>query len=157
MKKIKKLGDLKKIVSKLKRSGKITVFTNGCFDILHYGHVEYLKKAKKLGDVLIIGLNSDSSVRKIKGKKRPVVGESQRAAVLSALEAVDFVTIFGEKTPERLIKAITPGVLVKGGDWKKENIAGADYVKRTGGSVITIPFVKGYSTTGLLKRIRRFA
>lgn len=154
MSKVKKLAEIRKIVTKLKKKKKKIVFTNGCFDILHYGHLKYLEKCKRLGDILVIGLNSDSSVRKIKGKHRPVIKQKQRAAILSALEFIDYITIFNETTPERLIKAITPNILAKGGDWKKENIVGGEYVKKAGGRVATIPFVKGYSTTTILKRIK---
>ena len=130
----------------MRSNGKKIVFTNGCFDILHVGHVDYLSRAKTLGDILVIGLNSDSSVRNIKGKGRPVNNERDRAVVLSALEAVDYVVIFKEPTPYSLIKNIMPDVLVKGGDWKPKDIVGNDIVKK----VVSIPFVKGYSTTGLL-------
>ena len=144
---------LSKILSRLKSKGKRIVFTNGCFDILHVGHIEYLKKAKALGDILVVGLNSDSSVRSIKGPKRPVNNEKARAKVLAALYFVDYVTIFDEPTPENLIRKLRPDVLVKGGDWKAEDIVGADFVKRSGGKVARISFVKGYSTTHLMKRI----
>lgn len=153
MRKVKKLGEIRKIVSRLKKGKKKIVFTNGCFDILHYGHVTYLKKCKSLGDFLIIGLNSDSSVKKIKGEGRPITGERERAAVLSALEFVDYVVLFDQKTPEELIKAIEPDVLAKGGDWRIKDIAGSDYVKKKKGRVVTIPFVKGYSTTDIIRRV----
>jgi D-beta-D-heptose 7-phosphate kinase/D-beta-D-heptose 1-phosphate adenosyltransferase len=137
-----------------KRSkGSTVVFTNGCFDILHAGHVHYLAKAKKLGDILVVGLNSDKSVRAIKGSARPINNELDRANVLSALESVDYVCIFNEPTPKRLIEELEPDVLVKGGDWKIKDIVGASFVTARGGSVKTIPFVKGRSTTSLLKRI----
>jgi len=129
------------------------VFTNGCFDILHVGHVAYLKRARELGDVLVVGLNSDSSVRDIKGKLRPINKEADRAIVLSALYFVDFVTIFDGATPERLIRAVKPDILVKGADWKAEEIVGADFVKSYGGRVVRIPFIKGYSTTSVIDKI----
>lgn len=154
MRKVKKLGEIRKIVSRLKKGKKKIVFTNGCFDILHYGHVTYLKKCKSLGDFLIIGLNSDSSVRKIKGEGRPIIGEHERAAVLSALEFVDYVVLFDQKTPEELIKAIEPDILAKGGDWRIKDIVGSNYVKKKKGRVVTIPFVKGYSTTDIIKQIK---
>jgi rfaE bifunctional protein nucleotidyltransferase chain/domain len=154
MNKVKPLKQLKKITARLKRKGKKIVFTNGCFDIIHYGHIKYLEKCKRLGDFLVIGLNSDSSVKKIKGKNRPVTGEKERAAVLSALEFVDFVTLFRDITPEKLIKAITPDVLAKGGDWRVKDIAGGEHVKKAGGRVVSIPFVKGYSTTRIIERTR---
>ena len=154
MGKVKKLGELKKIIAKLKKKRKKVVFTNGCFDILHYGHLRYLEKSKALGNALVVGLNSDSSVKKIKGKNRPVKRQGERGALLAALEFVDYVTIFNERTPERLIKALTPDILVKGADWKKKDIVGSNHVKKTGGRVVTVPFVKGYSTTRILKRIK---
>lgn len=147
--KIKTQSQIKAIAAKLKTSDSRIVFTNGCFDILHRGHVEYLAKAKKLGDVLVVGLNSDSSVKKIKGLKRPVNKERDRATVLAALEAVDYIVIFKEPMPYNLIKNIRPDVLVKGGDWKPKDIVGNDIVKK----VVSIPFIKGYSTTGLLCKI----
>jgi rfaE bifunctional protein nucleotidyltransferase chain/domain len=143
------------ILNRLRSKGKKIVFTNGCFDILHVGHVDYLSKAKRLGDVLVIGLNSDSSVRKIKGKHRPVNRQLDRATVLSALSSVDYIAIFGEATPEKLIRCLKPDILVKGGDWKIDNIVGADFVRSRGGKVKRIPFVKGYSTTSVLRKMGR--
>ena len=154
MSKLKNLAAIKKIAAGLRRKGKKIVFTNGCFDIIHYGHIKYLEKCKKLGDVLVVGLNSDSSVRKIKGKNRPVTGEKERAAILASLEFVDYVTIFSERTPAKLISNVTPDVLAKGGDWAKNEIVGAAYVKKNGGRVATVPFVKGYSTTRILQRLK---
>ncbi|MBI5893142.1 MAG: D-glycero-beta-D-manno-heptose 1-phosphate adenylyltransferase [Deltaproteobacteria bacterium] len=129
------------------------VFTNGCFDIIHAGHVRYLSKAKKLGDVLVVGLNSDSSVKKIKDDGRPIVPQRERAEVLSALEFVDYVVIFNESTPYNLIKSVQPDVLVKGADWKGHEIVGADVVKAKGGRVARIKLVKGRSTTNIIKKI----
>ena len=131
------------------------VFTNGCFDILHKGHVTYLQKARKLGDLLIVGINSDASVRRLKGADRPVNNEKDRAFVLGALDCVDKVVMFSEDTPEKLIRKIRPDVLVKGGDWKKENVVGGPFVESYGGKVRLIPFVKGFSTTGLLAKIQK--
>ena len=131
------------------------VFTNGCFDILHKGHVTYLRRARKLGNYLVVGLNSDASVRKIKGAGRPVNNERDRARVLSELRCVDRVILFHEDTPEKLIHKIRPDVLVKGGDWKKKNVIGASFVESYGGCVRLVPFVKGFSTTGLLRKIER--
>lgn len=145
---------LPQILNKLKKAKKRIVFTNGCFDIIHYGHVVYLEKAKALGDVLIIGLNSDSSVKTIKGDKRPIVGEAQRARVLAALSCVDYVVIFNEPTPYDLIKVVSPAVLVKGGDWKVKDIAGADLVLKNNGKVAIIPYIKGFSTTSLINKIK---
>ena len=153
-----KLLNSKKLAAVLKRSrakGKKIVFTNGCFDILHVGHVDYLARAKAMGDILVVGLNSDSSVRKIKGRGRPVNKENDRAKVLSALESVDYICVFGESTPERLIKELQPDVLAKGGDWKISDIVGGDFVRSRGGKVKRIPFVKGYSTTSLINKIER--
>ncbi|MGA2298608.1 MAG: D-glycero-beta-D-manno-heptose 1-phosphate adenylyltransferase [FCB group bacterium] len=129
------------------------VFTNGCFDIIHAGHVSYLAEAKKHGNILIIGLNSDESVRRLKGRHRPINEETDRALVLSALRSVDYVCIFDEDTPLELIKLLKPDVLVKGGDYTEETIVGADFVKSTGGKVVIVPLVPGKSTTELLSRI----
>ncbi len=141
--------ELKREIGALRELGKKIVFTNGCFDILHVGHVRYLREARELGDVLVIGLNSDSSVSKLK-PGRPVNPEAQRAEVLASIESVDYVTIFSEETPYELIRAIMPDVLVKGGDWKKEDIVGADLVPE----VHSLPFVAGISTTGIIKKIQ---
>ncbi|KPL04023.1 MAG: hypothetical protein AMJ90_02285 [candidate division Zixibacteria bacterium SM23_73_2] len=151
--KIVQLDALIKIREMAKREGKKVVFTNGCFDILHRGHITYLEEAKKLGDILIVGLNSDNSVKKIKGGKRPVVPESDRAFVLSALACVDYVCIFDQETPAELIKKIVPDVLVKGGDWAEENIVGRDTVEKSGGEVFTIPEVEGKSTQHIIQTI----
>jgi len=140
--------ELKKEIEKLKNEGKKVVFTNGCFDILHVGHIRYLKEAKKLGDILIVAINSDSSVKRIK-PLRPINPEQERAEVLSAVEVVDFVTFFNEDTPYNLIKYLQPDVLVKGGDWKIEQIVGADLVKE----VYSLPYVEGVSTTAIINRI----
>jgi len=150
--KIKDLKILTKTLSALRNKGKKIVFTNGCFDILHAGHVDYLSKARRLGDVLVVGLNSDSSVKKIKGKDRPINKESDRAKVLSSLYFVDYITSFNETTPENLIKKVRPDILVKGGDWKIEDIVGGSFVRSYGGKIKSIPFVKGYSTTSIIER-----
>jgi D-beta-D-heptose 7-phosphate kinase/D-beta-D-heptose 1-phosphate adenosyltransferase len=131
------------------------VFTNGCFDILHRGHVEYLAAARQLGDVLVVGLNSDASVRRLKGPDRPINPEGDRAAVLDALRAVVFVTIFEEDTPAALIEAVQPDVLVKGADYTEDRIVGADIVRQRGGRVVIVPLLGGRSTSGLIARIRR--
>ncbi len=140
---------------KIREDGKKLVFTNGCFDIIHRGHIEYLQKAKKLGDYLIIGMNSDRSVRKIKGTNRPIIEEEDRAIVLGAIQVVDFVSIFDEPTPLKLIEAIQPDVLVKGADWNEDEIVGADFVKAHGGSVERIELVEGKGTSGIIDRIIR--
>jgi rfaE bifunctional protein nucleotidyltransferase chain/domain len=145
--------EIKQLVSQRKK----IVFTNGCFDILHAGHVRYLEEAGALGDILIIGLNSDKSVHIIKGKNRPVITQNQRAAVLAGLGVVDFIVMFDEPDPLSLIMAIKPDVLVKGGDWPEEDIIGADFVKVRGGTVKRIPIVPDISTSGIIDEIlRRF-
>lgn len=154
-KKIVPLSALKAACARSRSKKGRVVFTNGCFDILHAGHVKYLRKAKALGDILVLGLNSDSSVRRIKGPSRPVVGQKDRAAVVSSLGCVDYVTVFGEDTPIKVIKAVRPDILVKGADWKAGSIAGADFVKSYGGRVATIPLVKGRSTSDIIRRIKR--
>lgn len=151
--KIKSPKKLRFITEKLKKQGKKIVFTNGCFDILHYGHVKYLEDAKLLGDILIVALNSDSSVKKIKGNKRPVVCENDRLKTIAALESVDYVTLFGEDNPFKIISLLKPNVLVKGADWKKNSIVGSSIVKSYGGIVKTIKLSKGRSTTNLIKKI----
>ncbi len=140
---------LKSIIPELKNRGKKIVFTNGCFDILHIGHIRYLEEAKNFGDVLVIGLNTDNSTSKIK-PGRPVIPEQQRAEVLSALYMVDYIIFFNEDTPYELIREVEPDVLIKGADWKKEDIAGRNLVKE----VHTIPFVKGASTSEIIKKIK---
>lgn len=131
------------------------VFTNGCFDLLHPGHIDLLKRAKALGTRLVVGINSDASVRRIKGPERPYTGERERAEILAAISAVDEVVIFDEQTPERLIKELKPDVIVKGGDWKPEEIIGSDFVLARGGRVFSLPFLDGYSSSELIARIRR--
>jgi len=150
MKKILTWEKLKKTVDRLKAKNKKIVFTNGCFDIIHVGHVRYLKGAKALGDILIIGLNSDKSVSSIK-PDRPINAQTYRAEVLSSLEMVDYVVLFDQETPYELIKLIQPDILVKGGDWKKEEIVGSDIVKET----YSLPYVEGVSTTGIIEKIKR--
>ena len=137
-----------------KNEGKKIVFTNGCFDILHRGHVTYLNEAKKLGDILVIGLNSDNSVRKLKGPERPINNELDRGYVLSQLRSVDFVEVFDEPTPLSLINKVKPQVLVKGGDWKIDQIVGAKEVIANGGEVFSLNFVDGYSTTSVIHKIQ---
>jgi D-beta-D-heptose 7-phosphate kinase/D-beta-D-heptose 1-phosphate adenosyltransferase len=152
-KKIKDKEDMKKVVERLKKEGKRIVFTNGCFDLIHVGHTRYLQEARKLGDVLIVGVNSDRSVRRIKGKKRPVIPEEERAEVLSALQCVDFVVIFGEPDPLNIISLLKPDVLVKGGDWSEDAIIGREVVESSGGKVVRIPEIKGASTSSIISRI----
>ena len=150
--------DLLSKLSAARAEGKRIVFTNGCFDLMHIGHTRYLQAAKALGDVLVVGVNSDASVRTLnKAPDRPIVPEAQRAEVLAALGCVDFVVMFDESDPLQLITAIQPDVLVKGGDWTIDRIVGRDIVEARGGVVKTIPLVPGLSTTGLLQRIRSTA
>ncbi len=137
----------------LRAAGKKIVFTNGCFDIIHTGHTRYLAKAKSLGDILIVAVNSDASVRMIKGDKRPINSEADRMETLAALEVVDFVTIFNEPDPYRVISEIKPDVLVKGGDWPIEKIIGRDVVEARGGRVVNVPYIDGASTTGIIEKI----
>jgi len=152
--KLKTLPELKKALTKIKAKNATVVFTNGCFDLVHAGHINYLQKAKSLGDILVVGLNSDGSARKLKGKKRPLVAQKNRAMVLSALACVDFIVIFNSLTPLDLIKAIKPGVLVKGGDWKTKDIVGSGFVLSYGGSVKSLPYIKGFSTSKLIRKIK---
>jgi len=151
--KIKNILSLRNLVLRLKKQRKKIVFTNGCFDILHYGHVKYLEDAKKKGDILIVGINSDSSIKRIKGPKRPLVNEKDRMRILAALESVTYTCLFKEATPINLIKAIKPHTLIKGADWDKGKIVGADFVKSYGGKVFTIPLVKDRSTTKIIEKI----
>jgi D-beta-D-heptose 7-phosphate kinase/D-beta-D-heptose 1-phosphate adenosyltransferase len=130
------------------------VFTNGCFDLLHPGHVHYLDQARRLGDTLVVGVNTDASVRTLKGESRPLVPERDRALVLAGLASVDVVTLFDEDTPRELIAALLPDVLVKGGDYSLDDIVGAQEVRAAGGQVLTIPFLPGYSTTDLIRRLK---
>lgn len=136
------------------RNGRRVVFTNGCFDLLHPGHIRSLEQARELGDALVIGLNSDASVRQLKGEGRPVIAERERAEILAALESVDAVVIFDAPTPRALIAVLLPDVLVKGGDWPGDQIVGREEVEAAGGRVVSIPVVPGYSTTAILKKIR---
>lgn len=151
--KIIKRGALEEKVQALKRAGKKIVFTNGCFDFLHVGHVRYLKAARAQGDVLVVGLNSDGSVRQIKGPGRPIVPEDERAEVLASLACVDFVTVFDEPDPAMIIGILMPDVLVKGADWPEDAIIGRDIVEGTGGRVVRIPLAEGVSTSGLIEKI----
>ncbi len=150
---IKSWDEIDKIAEELRKAGKKIVFTNGCFDILHFGHVSYLEEAKSCGDVLILGLNSDDSVKRLKGESRPINSQLERAFVLCGLKAVDFVVIFDQDTPYDLIKLIKPSVLVKGGDWSPEQIIGSDIVLGLGGQVKSLLFQDGFSTTNLIEKI----
>jgi rfaE bifunctional protein nucleotidyltransferase chain/domain len=151
--KIKNLSEIVELRARLRKSGKKVVFTNGCFDILHVGHVRYLREARNLGDALIVGINSDRSVRKIKGESRPIMPEIERAEVISALACVDFAVIFNDPTPREIIDAIVPDVLVKGADWGISEIVGRDTVEKSGGVVLNIPLVQGSSTTEIIRKV----
>lgn len=153
--KIVKLKDLVQKINTLRESGRTIVFTNGCFDILHVGHVRYLAAARSEGDVLVVGLNSDESTRSIKQKNRPIVSQDQRAEVLAGLECVDYITVFNEPDPLKVIQALKPDVLVKGADWKEEDIIGADVVKEGGGKVVRVDVVPDISTSRIIQRILR--
>jgi len=146
-------ADFQRMLTIWQFQGRRIVFTNGCFDILHLGHIDYLSKAKDLGDLLIIGLNTDLSVSRIKGKNRPIQDEISRAMVLASIGFVDAVVFFGEETPYNLINTIQPDILVKGADYKAEDIVGYDIVKNKGGQIVTIEFLEGYSTTAIEKKI----
>jgi rfaE bifunctional protein nucleotidyltransferase chain/domain len=151
--KIKTVQELLPLLGILRASGEKIVFTNGCFDILHTGHTRYLRMAKSFGDVLVVGVNSDASVRMIKGEKRPINAEAERLEALAALECVDFVTLFSEPDPHRIISELQPDILVKGGDWPVEKIIGGDVVQARGGRVVNVPYIEGASTTGIIERI----
>ena len=153
MGKILSRDNLRAEIESLHRQGKKIVFTNGCFDILHVGHVRYLREAKKEGDVLVLALNSDSSVRSIKGPMRPIVPEAERAEVVAALDSVDYVTVFDELTPLELIEFLRPDVIVKGGDWAEKDIVGAETVRKWGGRVAIMPEIEGASTTNIIDKV----
>jgi D-beta-D-heptose 7-phosphate kinase/D-beta-D-heptose 1-phosphate adenosyltransferase len=152
--KLKTWAEIAIIVKPLKAADKKIVFTNGCFDIIHAGHVEYLQEAAELGDVLIIGLNSDNSVKRLKGKNRPINSQIDRATVLSGLATVNYIVIFEEDTPYMLIDHIKPNVLVKGGDWKPDEIVGADIVLKNGGSVRSLSYKEGHSTSSIINKMK---
>jgi rfaE bifunctional protein nucleotidyltransferase chain/domain len=152
--KIKSVADAKTIVAQWKQLGLKVVFTNGCFDILHLGHVDYLEKAREMGDKLVLGLNTDDSVSRFKGASRPIQDQNSRSHILASLQFVDLVVFFNEDTPLNLITELLPNILVKGSDYLAENIVGADVVKRNGGTVKTLEFVKGYSTSKIVEKIK---
>jgi rfaE bifunctional protein nucleotidyltransferase chain/domain len=151
--KVLPVRDLPARISELRRRGLKIVFTNGCFDLLHPGHISYLQKARSLGDVLIVGINSDRSVKELKGDLRPIFDQEERCEMLSGLESVSFITVFDESTPRDLINAILPDVLVKGGDWHLEQIVGREEVEASGGRVVSLPFEEGYSSSAIIQRI----
>ncbi len=150
MAKVKKLKELKEIIRKLKKNGRKIVFTNGCFDLLHPGHIKVFLEAKQKGDILVVGVNSDSSIKKIKGLNRPILNEKARLQILEHLDLIDYIVVFPETTPYKAIQGIKPQVLVKGGDWSKKNIVGRDLVDK----VYRVKLKKGYSTTAIIKAIR---
>ncbi len=152
--KLKSLDEVKAIVVGARTNGKKVAFTNGCFDLLHRGHVHVLRAARACADLLIVGINSDQSIKQIKGPTRPVLPELDRCELLGAMEMVDFVVLFNEPDPHNLISAIRPDVLVKGGDWNTEKIIGADMVEEAGGRVVVVPYMKGFSTTEIIERIK---
>lgn len=154
MKELLSLAEFLEIRKKIKQEGKKLVFTNGCFDILHRGHVSYLNRAKALGDYLVVALNSDDSVRRLKGEGRPINKLEDRAFVVANLKAVDFVVSFDEDTPFEIISAIIPDVLVKGGDWQVDQIVGRDVVEANGGKVYSLPYVENYSTTMIINKMK---
>jgi rfaE bifunctional protein nucleotidyltransferase chain/domain len=151
--KVKTVEELRPLLAILRAAGKKIVFTNGCFDLIHTGHTRYLAIARSFGDILVVAVNSDASVSTIKGERRPINSQQERAEALAALESVDFVTIFSEPDPYNVISALQPDVLVKGGDWPIEKIIGRDVVEARGGKVVNVPFVEGQSTTGIIERI----
>ena len=147
--------ELTAIAAQARTGGRRVVFTNGCFDLVHVGHARYLAAARDAGDLLMVGVNDDASVRRLKGPSRPLVPEAARAEMLAALAAVDYVTLFGEDTPYELIDAVQPDVLVKGSDWAASDVVGRDIVEARGGRILLIPVVAGFSTTSLLERLRK--
>lgn len=147
------IGNIKSFFSNLKKSGKQIVFTNGCFDIVHAGHIDYLEKAKALGDILVVALNSDASVKRIKGNTRPIVELSYRVRLLKGIACIDYLVVFEEDTPLELIKEVSPNILVKGADWKNKGVVGEDFVKSNGGSVELIELLPGISTSIIIEKI----
>jgi D-beta-D-heptose 7-phosphate kinase/D-beta-D-heptose 1-phosphate adenosyltransferase len=152
--KLKSLAELTAIAAAARANGQIVVFTNGCFDLLHRGHVHVLRQAKAAGDLLIVAINSDRSIKSFKAPQRPILPESDRLELIAAMEMVDYVILFDEPDPYTLIAAINPHVLAKGGDWSTEKIIGADIVEAAGGRIAVIPYLKGYSTSEIIERIR---
>jgi D-beta-D-heptose 7-phosphate kinase/D-beta-D-heptose 1-phosphate adenosyltransferase len=157
MKKFLNRRQIGKVRKQLRKIGRTVVFTNGCFDLLHAGHIRLFQEAKKLGDVLIVALNDDASVKKIKGLLRPIFPLSERAEVLSAIGDIDYLTSFSEKTPRRIIASLLPDVLVKGGDWRPEEVVGKKEVEAAGGKVLIVPYLKGHSSSGLIQKIVRYS
>jgi D-beta-D-heptose 7-phosphate kinase/D-beta-D-heptose 1-phosphate adenosyltransferase len=152
--KLKNLNEIADIAAQARKNGQSIVFTNGCFDILHRGHVHILREARACGDLLIVGINSDRSVKSIKGASRPILPETDRVELIGAMEMVDYIVLFDDPDPYRLIAAIKPNVLAKGGDWNADKIVGADVVAENGGKIAVIPYLQGFSTTKIIERIR---
>ncbi len=153
--KIYELKEFLKVRRKLKKQGKKVVFTNGCFDLIHAGHVRLFQEAKKKGDILVVALNDDASVRRLKGPSRPVFPLAERWEILESIEAIDYLTSFAEETPQKIIAALVPDVLVKGGDWRPEEVVGKKEVETAGGKVVIVPYLKGHSTSSVIKKIIR--
>jgi D-glycero-beta-D-manno-heptose 1-phosphate adenylyltransferase len=153
--KLKTTEELKTIIAEANAQGQVVVFTNGCFDLLHRGHVHLLREAKALGDLLIVAINSDTSVKAIKGPARPILPESDRIELIGAMEMVDYVVLFEEPDPYNIIAALRPKVLVKGRDWTAEKVIGADIVQEDGGKTVVLPYLKGHSTTEIIEKVRR--
>jgi len=153
--KFKTVDELSAISAQARKAGRVVVFTNGCFDLVHRGHIHMLRQAKALGEILIVGINSDVSVKSIKGRERPITPEVDRIELIAALEMVAYVVAYDEPDPYRVIAAIQPNVLVKGGDWSADKIVGADVVEQNGGRVAVIPFLPGFSTTQIIERIKK--
>ena len=151
--KIQDLADLTRIRQELKREGRKVVFTNGCFDLLHGGHIHILREAKKQGDILIVAVNDDASVRKIKGPSRPIFPLEERLEILEALEEIDFLVSFSEETPQKIIASLVPDVLVKGGDWKIDEVVGREEVEEAGGKVVIVPYLEGFSSSEIIQKI----
>jgi D-beta-D-heptose 7-phosphate kinase/D-beta-D-heptose 1-phosphate adenosyltransferase len=152
--KLKSLDELKGLIAAAKTKGEIVVFTNGCFDLLHRGHLHLLREAKALGDLLVVAVNSDRSVKLIKGLARPIVSETDRVELIAALEMVDYVLSFDEPDPYHIVSFLRPNIIVKGGDWSAAQVVGGDLVQRNGGKVVVIPYLKGFSTTEIIAKIR---
>ena len=153
--KYKSVDELSAMSAQARKAGRVVVFTNGCFDLVHRGHIHLLRQAKALGDILIVGLNSDVSVKTIKGPDRPIMPEADRIELIAALEMVDYVVVYSETDPYHIIAAIKPNVLVKGGDWSADEIVGADVVEQNGGRVAVVPYLPEFSTTQIIERIRK--
>lgn len=152
--KVKSLDELKTLTAAARTNGKIVVFANGCFDLIHRGHIYLLREAKALGDLLVVAVNSDRSVKTIKGPSRPIVSETDRLELIAAMEMVNYVLLFDEPDPYNVISILRPNILVKGGDWSAEAVVGADLVRRTGGKIVVVPYLKGFSTTEIIAKIR---